>query len=135
MLLTDVTATGDACVDRLTFSFRNDRAEAPGYRVEYRPRDAALVEDGSGNRLSAEGTAFLVVRIDPAATADISGGELVFTYKGPRRFKPDGTTHVRELVKTGDFESVVTWAVGLDARRPFSVSTSSSPPQLVLEIG
>lgn len=135
MLLTGLSATGDGCVDRLTFTFRRDRAEAPGYRVQYQPREAALLEDGSGRHLDAEGSAFLVVRIDPAATADISGPELVFTYKGPRRFKPDGTSHVRELVKSGDFESVVTWTVGLDERRPFTVSTSSSPPQLVVEIG
>jgi hypothetical protein len=135
MLLTDVAATGESCGDRLVFSFRPDRADVPGYRVEYRPRESALVEDGSGNRLDAEGAAFLVVRIEPAATADISGNGLVFTYKGPRRFKPDGTSHVRELVKSGDFESVVTWAVGLDGRRPFSVTTSASPPQLVVEIG
>jgi hypothetical protein len=135
MLLTDVSASGDGCVDRLTFTFRDDRAEQPGYRVEYQPRESALIEDGSGKRLQAEGDAFLVVRIDPAATADLSGSELVFTYKGPRRFKPAGTSHVRELVKSGDFESVVTWAVGLDARRPFAVSTTGSPPRLVVEIG
>ena len=135
MLLTAVSATGDGCVDRLSFSFRPDTTEAPGFRIEYQSRDAALVEDGSGKRLDADGSAFLVVRIDPAATADMVGSDLVFTYKGPRRFKPDGTSHVRELVKSGDFESVVTWAVGLDERRPFSVSTSSSPPQLVVEIG
>lgn len=133
--LTAVSVTADGCLDRVTFTFRRDRAEEPGYSVEYRPRDVALVEDGSGKQLSEQGTAFLVVRLEPSMTADIANGDLVFTYKGPRRLRPEGTAHVQEVLKTGDFEGVVTWAIGLDAERPFSVSTSGSPPRLVVSIG
>jgi hypothetical protein len=39
------------------------------------------------------------------------------------------------VVKTGDFESVLTWTIGLDEKRPFKVVTSDSPPRLALEIG
>jgi hypothetical protein len=58
-----------------------------------------------------------------------------FTYKGPRRVGGDSTRHVREVVKTGDFESVRTWTIGLDDKRPFKVVTSDAPPRLAVEIG
>ena len=109
------------CGDRLVFEFRD---RIPGARVEYLPRERALVEDGSGDQLEAEGEAFLVVRLDPAATAESNGDELSFTYTGPRRLQPDGTKFVREVLKTGDFEAVVTWAIGVSEQRPFSVTTS-----------
>lgn len=119
--LTDVAVAETNCGDRVVFEFRDD---ASGARVEYLPREQALVEDGSGNRVEAEGEAFLVVRLDSAATAESDGDELEFTYMGPRRLRPDDARYVREIVKTGDFEAVVTWVVGLDEERPFRVATS-----------
>jgi hypothetical protein len=35
-------------------------------------------------------------------------------------------------VKTGDFEGMVTWVIGLDEKLPFSTTTTQS--QLVIEI-
>lgn len=134
MLLTDVKAETEVCADRVTFDFRPDRAEKPGFRVEYRPAAEAQTEDGSGKHIAVDGIAFLVVRFDPAATADLSGDQLKFTYTGPRRVPAPGARHVREVVKTGDFESVLTWTIGLDENRPFRVTTSDSPPRLVIEI-
>jgi hypothetical protein len=135
MLLTGVTAAGERCADRIAFDFREDRSEAPGYRVEYRPAEDAQMEDGSGNHVAVDGSAFLVVRLEPAATADLSGEDVKMTYTGPRRVGAEGAKHVREVVKIGDFEGVVTWTIGLDERRPFRVVTSGSPPRLVVEIG
>lgn len=134
MLLTDVKAEKEVCADRITFDFRRDRPEKPGFRIEYRPADEAQTEDGSGTHIAVDGTAFLVVRFEPAATADLSGDQLKFTYTGPRRVPAPGARHVREVVKVGDFESVLTWTIGLDEQRPFKVTTSDSPPRLVIEI-
>jgi hypothetical protein len=135
LLLTDVRADSGRCTDRITFEFRDDSAVRPGFLAEYRPASEAQTEDGSGRRIDVEGSAFLVVRLEPAATADISGDDVVPTYTGPRRIAPDGTRHVREAVKTGDFEAAVTWTIGLDERRPFKVMSSSSPPRVAVEIG
>jgi hypothetical protein len=134
MLLTDVKAETEVCADRVTFDFKPDLADKPGFRIEYRPAAEAQTEDGSGNHIAVDGTAFLVVRFEPAATADLSGDQLKFTYTGPRRVPAPGARHVREVVKTGDFESVLTWTIGLDENRSFRVSTSDSPPRLVIEI-
>jgi hypothetical protein len=135
MLLTDLGTAREPCADRVAFDFKADLAETPGYRVEYRPAAQAQTEDGSGQHIAIDGAAFLVVRLEPAATADLSGEQLTFTYKGPRRLAGDGTRYVREVVKTGDFESVLTWTIGLSEKRPFAVITSASPPRLTIEIG
>lgn len=131
--LTGVRFEAQECVDRLTFDFRQD-AGRPGYRVQYLPAERALVEDGSGNPVKVDGSAYLVVRLEPNVTADTSGDQLVFTYKGPRRIEATGGRDVREIVKSGDFEAVVTWVVGLGEKRPFKVTTSDSPPRLVVDV-
>jgi hypothetical protein len=135
LLLTAVKVDSDTCADRAIFDFRPDGAEKPGYRVVYRPADEAQTEDASGRHIPVAGKAFLVVRFEPAATADLSGAQLERTYTGPRRVRPAGTRFVRELVKTGDFEAVLTWTIGLSERRPFTVTSSGSPPRLTIEIG
>jgi len=113
---------------------RRQGAAQPGYTVHYLPAAQATLEDGSGRQLKIAGKAFLVVRIFPAATAIASGDKLEFTYRG-KRLQPAGMRHVKEIVKTGDFEAVVTWAIGLDGNRPFKLSGSSSAPGFTVEIG
>jgi hypothetical protein len=132
MLLTQIDVVSEVCADRVTFSFRPDRAEKPGFRIEYRPADEAQTEDGSGNHIAVDGSAFLVVRFEPAATADISGDQLKFTYPGPRRIPTPLGRHLQEVVKVSDFESALTWTLGLDEQRPFKVTASNS--RLVIEI-
>jgi hypothetical protein len=128
-LLTDIDVEREGCVERVSFSFRDD---VPAYRIQYRPAAEALVEDGSGARVEAEGSAFLVVRFEPAATAEANGDQLTQTFK-PRRVPASGTRHVREVVKTGDFEAVLTWVIGLDEERPFRVLTAGV--RLTVELG
>ena len=48
----------------------------------------------------------------------------------PRRLPGSGS--VQEVVKSGDFEGVVTWVIGLDQERPFATKASDS--QLVVDI-
>lgn len=128
--LTDVAVTSTTCSDRVEFTFERG---VPGYRIEYTDAQRAQTEDASGRHISVAGSAFLVVRLADAATARSDGSTLSLTYTGPRRLPAGGARHVREVVKTGDFEAVVTWAIGLDATRPFSVSASRS--SLAVEIG
>jgi len=121
--LTALMVEPATCGDRVVFEFRD---RIPRAKVEYRPREDALVEDGSGDAVDAEGEAFLVVRLEPAATAESDGDELEFTYTGPRRLEPEGAEFVREVVKTGDFEAVVTWVIGVTEERPFRVTSSGT---------
>jgi hypothetical protein len=113
--------------DRVVFQFRGKGV--PGYRVEY--VDPPLKEDGSGETVDVAGNAFLVVRMEPASGFDLNTGEGEMVYKGPKRVP--GTGVVREVVRTGDFEAVLTWAVGLDSKVPFLVTTTSSPSRLIVD--
>lgn len=132
MYLTDVNIEALDCTDRVVFSFR-EAAPGAGYNISYEPAATAKLEDGSGNAVDIDGSAFLVVRLTPAMSAEIVGEEVKPTYTGPRRITPDGTTFVREVVKTGDFEAQVTWVVGLAEKRVFTATASES--ELVVELG
>jgi hypothetical protein len=59
----------------------------------------------------------------------------VMVYKGPRRLAGStaGTSVVQELVRTGDFEAVLTWAVGVSDKVDFLVRTATSPPRLIVD--
>ncbi len=116
--------------DRVVFRFRD---QLPGYRVEY--VQPPLKEDGSGNPVEIQGNAIVMVRMEPASGFDLNTGEGVMTYKGPRRIagSDSGTSVVRELVRTGDFEAVLHWAVGLSDRVDFRVRTATSPARLIVD--
>jgi hypothetical protein len=116
--------------DRVVFQFKN---HLPGYRVEY--VEPPLKQDGSGNVVQVEGNAFVVVRMEPASGFDLTKDEGELVYKGPRRIEGSavGTSIVREVVRVGDFEAVLNWAVGLDERVDFRVRTASSPARLIVD--
>jgi hypothetical protein len=129
-LLEDVAVARHEGYDRVVLRFRNG---LPGYRVEY--VEPPLHEDGSGARVRIEGSAFVLVRLEPASGFDLSTGEGELVYDGPRRIAGSdvGTSIVREVVRTGDFEAVLSWAVGLQDRVDFRVLTLDGPPRLVVD--
>jgi len=126
--LTDVSIEQKTCSDQVVFGFED--GHGPGYDVSYQPATTAKVEDASGNPVEIAGDAFLVVKLTPVMTAKIDGDQVTKTYTGPKRLA--GADPITEVVKTGDFESVVTWVIGLDQKRSFTTSTSGS--KLVVEI-
>jgi hypothetical protein len=127
-LLERVAVAGHDGYDRVVFQFKNG---LPGYRVEY--VEPPLREDGSGNLVELEGEYFVVVRMEPASGFDLSVPEGELVYTGPRRIVGDGTSVVREIVRTGDFEAVLTWAIGLDLVRSFRVLTLENPARIVVD--
>lgn len=131
MYLTDVTVDSAKCTAKVVFSFEQ-QAPGPGFEVSYQPASTAKVEDGSGNPVEIDGNAFLVVKLSPAMTAKIDGDQVTKTYTGPKRLPQEPDSAVRDVVKTGDFESVATWVIGLDKKMPFTTDATDS--QLVVEI-
>jgi len=75
------------------------------------------------------------VRMEPASGFDLNSGEGVLVYKGPKRLDASGAgaTVVQEVVRTGDFEAVLNWAIGLEAKVPFRVTTATSPARLIVD--
>jgi hypothetical protein len=116
--LVGVTVSRSACGDRIVFRFGSK--PTPAYRIEYEPSARAKTEDASGRQLKIAGRAFLVVRFSQTVTT-----------AQPRRVA--GGRHVRDAARTGAFEAVVTWAIGLDAKRPFRVRVSGST--IVISVG
>jgi hypothetical protein len=117
--------------DRVVFQFRDEGL--PGYRVEY--VQPPLKEDGSGNPVDVAGNAFVVVRMEPASGFDLNTGEGQLVYKGPKRIDAAGAgaTVIKDVVRTGDFEAVLSWAVGLDGKVPFRVTTATAPSRLIVD--
>jgi hypothetical protein len=133
MFLTDVEVETENCVERVTFKFKESEQE-PGYDVSYQPAEVAKIQDGSGDPVAIAGGDFLVVRMFPAMTAEIDGEDVKPTYTGPRNIPaPVEARMIREVAQTGDFESQVTWALGLDNKHPFTATASKD--ELVVEIG
>jgi hypothetical protein len=116
--------------DRVVFEFQND---LPGYRIQY--VEPPLKEDGSGKPVSVRGNAIVLVRMEPASGFDLNTGEGVMTYKGSKRIDGAGagTSVVQELVRTGDFEAVLSWAIGLSDKVDFRVGTATSPARLIID--
>lgn len=121
MYLTDVSFASVKCATSVAFDL--EPGQRPGYRVSYEPAETAKVEDASGNPVEIAGDAFLVVKLSPAMTAKIDGDQVTKTYTGPKRLP--GKAPVTEVVKTGDFEGVVTWVIGVDRQRPYLATTSN----------
>lgn len=127
-LLSAVRASRHEGYDRVVFEFET---AVPGYAVGY--HQGELTEDGSGNPVAVAGGHILLVRMENAGGADLSGSTLRETYKGPPRITTN-TPEVAELVRAGDFEGVLTWAIGVRDEVGFRVQVLSGPPRLVIDV-
>lgn len=129
-VLTAVRVADQGSFDRLVLQF--DRPIS-GYRVGYVP---AVDEDPSGRPVPLQGTAFLRIVVQ-GATADNAyqaGGDIPHaSYPGPRTLTP-GLPAIRQVADAGDFESVLSFGVGLAHRTGFRVSRLDGPARLVLDV-
>ena len=112
-------------VDRVVFEFRGG---VPADRqVEYVDR---LFADGSGRRVRVAGRALLRVRFEPAQAHTDAGAPTA----APRRVA-FALPNVLTAVRSGDFEAVTTYGLGLAKRTRVRVTTLQSPPRVVVEVG
>ena len=130
-LLTHVEELGDHCVDHVIFDFRAKGSDPPGYTLTY--GTPPFTADGSGTTIPVAGNAFIVVKVQPGYSFDFETNKA--TYTGPKSVPVANTNHVQSIVETGDFEGVLTWVIGLDSKRPFSVQATGTPNhQLVVTV-
>jgi hypothetical protein len=123
MVLTAVEVGTSGCTDAVRFDFTSGASEAPGYRIEYQP--GPFTQDGSGAPVPVAGGAFLVVRLEPATGFDFVNNKE--SYTGPDRVPVAGGAFATEVVRTGDFEGVVSWVIGLREQVPFTVEKRGAP--------
>lgn len=134
-LLTDVRVGAHDCYDRVTFEFKPQAGEAAGpvaWHAAY--EQPPITEDGSGHTVDVKGAAFLVVRFS-ASGADLSQESAPATYTGPASLESADTTRIRQVRRIGDFEGILTWVIGLDRQRPFSVTTQDGPSRVSVDVG
>jgi hypothetical protein len=134
-LLTDVRVGAHDCYERVTFELKPQAGEAEGpvsWKAAYEP--PPITEDGSGRTVAVKGTAFLVIHMT-ASGVDLTKEAAPATYTGPASIETAGTTRIQQVRRTGDFEAVLTWVIGLDKKRPFHVSTQDSPARVVVDVG
>lgn len=128
-LLRDVRVAAQDGFDRVVFEFTD---QLPGYDVGY--ADGPVRQDGSGEPVDLEGDAALQVRFEPASGVDLGGATFKETYTGPDRVRGDSKV-VTEVVRIGDFEANLTWAIGADGKVPFRVDTLSNPARIIIDLG
>ncbi|MGW0590766.1 AMIN-like domain-containing (lipo)protein [Streptosporangium sp. NPDC002607] len=110
--------------DRVVIDLNGD---VPGYTVRWVPE---LVQDGSGDRVDVEGGAYLQLTMSPAIAHTEAGKP---TWTGGPIFQAQ-LGNVQSVVKTGDFEGVVSVGIVLDRRAPFRVLEQKNPNRLVIDV-
>ncbi|MCU1370577.1 MAG: uncharacterized protein JWO77_1771 [Ilumatobacteraceae bacterium] len=130
-LLRAVRVGRNAGFERIVFEFEG--ASMPGYRVQW--VDGPITADGSGETVDVAGEAFLEIVMDPASGVDLSAPQLTIIYDGPDRIPVAGqTVLITDLVRTGDFEAVLSWAAGTTEQVPFRVLRLSNPTRVVVDL-
>jgi hypothetical protein len=127
-VLTAVRTAHQPGFDRVVLEFRDNAV--PGWAVS--SKTGQPVQDGSGKPVAVAGQAYLFVRMADAGEADPQTGQIVYT--GSTRITPADAVVITEVVATGDFEGVLSWAIGLRTGSPFRVSELKDPARIVIDI-
>lgn len=114
---------GRAAFDRVAFRF--DGGLPTSVRVHYVRR---VVADASGKRVRVPGRALLAVRFSPADAHDAGGP----TAPARTAFR---LPNVMTAVRSGDFEAVTSYALGLARRTPVRVVRLHHPDRVAIDVG
>ncbi len=125
-ILVDVRFARHEGFDRIVFEFQGGR---PGYLIQY--VDPPIIADPSGLPVDIAGSAFLSVRFKPAAAHDPDTGTP--TYTGPLEIAA-GLPSLLEAERTGDFEAVLSWALGLSQEVDFRVYPLQDPFRVAIDV-
>ncbi len=124
-LLVAVRAARQQGFDRVVFDFGD--TSGPGYRVEY--VTAPIQQCASGNQETVDGSAFIQVRMTPAAAHDDAGQP---TFDMTEILL--GLPTILEVQQTCDFEGTVTWVLGISEEVDFVVSAFPDPFRIVVDV-
>jgi hypothetical protein len=112
--------------DRLVLEFTDS---VPGYTIGYRPLPMRMDASGADIPLPGANAAVHISLTSATASGQGTGDG---TYLGPSTVTADSAV-VTEAKAAGDFEAVLSWAVGLRSQVPFRVSTLGGPPRIVID--
>jgi hypothetical protein len=118
-----VRTGNDTTFDRIVL---DERFSPSGYTVKYVKH---VIADGSGKRVHLKGRFFLSVSVSNTSTSGAAGTP-TFVHQ---KYNP-GLPEVLQIKKTGEFEGVVSFGIGLKKRKGFRVFLLHSPLQLVIDV-
>jgi hypothetical protein len=142
-LLNGVDVQDMGTFDRVTFHFRTsiciDQPCTPPVnpqpvitRAEF--VDRPILADPSGMEVDVTGNAVLTIVMSNASGTDLSVNPPEMTYTGPTRIQPD-LPNVVDVVETGDFESVLSWAIGVRSGAAGATAVvQTDPTRVVVDI-
>jgi hypothetical protein len=108
--------------DRVVFELQGRLPER--IRVEYVP---VLLADGSGAVVPVQGTGILHLVLSLASAHTSTGTPTV-----PARIHPH-LSLVKEMVRSGDFEGVVSYGIGLSQKTELRFLTLTNPTRVVID--
>ncbi|MBV9484851.1 MAG: hypothetical protein JO246_02215 [Frankiaceae bacterium] len=118
-----VRVGNDGGFDRIVF---DERFSKSGYDVHYVKH---VVSDASGKRIHVKGKYFLSVAFTNTGT-DGAAGTPTDVHKKYTPLLPE----IRQIKKTGEFEGVVSFGIGLKHRRDFRVENLTHPHRVVIDV-
>ena len=121
--LWQVRPANDGSFDRIVF---DERFSPSGYNVRYVKH---VIADASGKRVHVDGRFFLSVSISGTSTSGAAG-----TPTNVHNVYTPGLPEVVQIKKTGEFEDVVSFGIGLRHRNGFRVFVLHAPLRLVVDI-
>jgi hypothetical protein len=124
-LLTGVRASHQPGFDRVVFDFYGGLPSSTAASYSDPP---SIPQDASGLPVYVAGRAILQVTFQNARGHKVDG-----TDTSPNR-TAFALPEVLTVVQSGDFESVVTYGIGVASRQSFRVFTLSSPSRVVVDI-
>jgi len=120
-----VRSARHANYDRVVFEFAG--AEMPTYHLEY--IDKPVQQCGSGNTVPFAGDGWLEVRFSDAQAHDGSGNVTIAD-----RERSPNLPVVKDLKITCDFESEVTWVLGVASPNKYRVIELKNPTRLAVDV-
>jgi hypothetical protein len=122
--LTQISAAHHPGFDRLVFQFSGP------VPAQYSARYVSqVIADPSGLPVNVVGSAKLLVRFSPAAGHNAQGN---VTYGATQRTY--ALPGLIQVVKAGDFESVLSFGVGVARAEPFHMFTLTRPSRVVIDV-
>jgi len=131
-LLVAVQVEDMGTFDRVTFQFRDPTPLPDIFRLEYIARP--VVENPSGLEISVAGNAVLQIVMSNASGVDLTVDPPEETYTGSTRITAN-LPNVIEVVETGDFEAVLSWAIGVrDGSGGGTAQVLTGPTRVVVDV-
>jgi hypothetical protein len=123
--LVDVRVGTHDTYDRVTFEFAS-QTQIPAFTIR---SVTTPTYDGSGAPIHLAGDSYAEIVFQHSSAFDLGGNR---TYDGPTHFAP-GFKVLAEVKEAGDFERVLSWAMGLSDSSCWQVSTLQNPARVVVD--